>query len=28
VNGDTSGQNDTSIAVQVTLYPRSSIRRY
>jgi Capsule assembly protein Wzi len=28
VNGDTSAQNDTSIAVQVTLYPRNSIRRY
>jgi capsule assembly protein Wzi len=28
VNGDTSAQNDTSIAVQLTLYPRSSIRRY
>ena len=28
LNGDTSAQNDTSIAVQVTLYPRSSIRRY
>ena len=28
INGDTSAQNDTSIAVQVTLYPRSSIRRY
>jgi hypothetical protein len=28
VNGDTSAQNDTSIAVQLTLYPRSTIRRY
>jgi hypothetical protein len=28
LNGDTSAQNDTSIAVQLTLYPRSSIRRY
>jgi capsule assembly protein Wzi len=28
LNGDTSAQNDTSIAVQFTLYPRSSIRRY
>jgi Capsule assembly protein Wzi len=28
LNGDTSAQNDTSIAVQVTLYPRNSIRRY
>jgi hypothetical protein len=28
VNGDTSAQSDTSIAVQLTLYPRSSIRRY
>jgi hypothetical protein len=28
LNGDTSAQNDTSIAVQFTLYPRGSIRRY
>jgi Capsule assembly protein Wzi len=28
INGDTSAQNDTSIAVQLTLYPRSTIRRY
>jgi hypothetical protein len=28
LNGDSSAQNDTSIAVQFTLYPRNSIRRY
>jgi capsule assembly protein Wzi len=28
LNGDTSAQNDTSIAVQFTLYPRSSMHRY
>ena len=28
LNGDTSAQNDTSIAVQLTLYPRDTIRRY
>lgn len=28
LNGDTSAQNDTSIAVQFTLYPRSTMRRY
>jgi hypothetical protein len=28
INGDTSAQHDTSIAVQFTLYPRNSIRRY
>ena len=28
INGDTSAQSDTSIVVQLTLYPRSSIRRY
>ena len=28
LNGDTSAQNDTSIAVQLTFYPRTSIRRY
>jgi hypothetical protein len=28
LNGDTSAQNDTSIAVQFTFYPRNTIRRY
>ena len=28
LNGNTSAQNDTSIAVQITFYPRTSIRRY
>jgi hypothetical protein len=28
INGETSAQNNTSIAVQLTLYPRNSIRRY
>jgi hypothetical protein len=28
INGDTSAQNDTSISVQLTWYPRNSIRRY
>jgi hypothetical protein len=28
LNGNTSAQNDTSIAVQLTFYPRNSIRRY
>lgn len=28
INGDTSAQHDTSIAVQFTFYPRNSIRRY
>ena len=28
VNGDTSAQNDTTISVQLTYYPRNSIRRY
>jgi hypothetical protein len=28
IAGDTSAQHDTSIAVQVTLYPRSTLRRY
>jgi hypothetical protein len=28
LNGDSSAQNDTSIAVQFTLYPSNSIRRY
>jgi hypothetical protein len=28
INGDTSPQNNTSIAVQLTFYPRNSIRRY
>jgi Capsule assembly protein Wzi len=28
INGDTTAQSNTSIAVQLTLYPRSTIRRY
>jgi hypothetical protein len=28
INGNTSAQSDTSIALQLTVYPRSSIRRY
>ncbi|MGA9720513.1 MAG: capsule assembly Wzi family protein [Acidobacteriaceae bacterium] len=28
LNGNTAAQNDTSIAVQLTFYPRNSIRRY
>jgi hypothetical protein len=28
LNGDTSARNDTSISVQLTWYPRNTIRRY
>jgi hypothetical protein len=28
INGDTSAQNNTSISMQLTWYPRNSIRRY